>query len=80
MARPLGQARVARLIALSTVTTVPFNEPEARAIGALCGRTGTFDVVDASTVVCARARGHAVVTGGPDDLSALDPTLRLVQL
>ena len=76
----LRQARLARFLALSTVTTVPLDEAEARATGALCGRTGTSDVVDASDVICARARGHAVVTGDPDDLAALDLALRLVQL
>ena len=76
----LRQARLARFLALSTVTTVPLDEAEARATGALCGRTGTSDVVDASVVICARARGHAVVTGDPDDLAALDLALRLVQL
>jgi len=74
------QARLARLLALSAVTTVPLDEPEARATGVLCGRTGTSDVVDASVVICARARGHAVVTGDPDDLAALDRFLRLVRL
>ncbi len=74
------QARLARFLALSAVTTVPLDEPEARAAGVLCGRTGTSDVVDASVVICARARGHAVVTGDPGDLAALDPALRLVRL
>lgn len=73
-------ARLARVLALGTVTTVPLDEPEARATGALCGRTGTSDVVDASIVICARARGHAVVTEDPDDLAALDPLLHLVRL
>ena len=74
------QARLARFLALSTVATVVLDEPEARATGVLCGRTGTSDVVDASIVICARARDHAVVTGDPDDLAALDPRLRLVGL
>jgi len=74
------QARLARFLALSTVTTVALDEPEAKAAGALCGRAGTSDVVDASIVICARARGHAVLTGDPDDLAALDPALRLVEL
>ncbi len=78
--RSSRQARLARFLALSVVTTVPLDEPEARAAGVLCGRTGTADVVDASVVICARARGHAVVTGDPDDLAALDPALRLVRL
>jgi hypothetical protein len=33
-----------------------------------------------SVVICARVRGHSVVTGDPDDLAALDPALRLVTL
>lgn len=76
------QARLARLLAQSTVTTVPLDEPEAKAASALCGRTGTSDIVDASIVICARARarGHAVLTGDPDDLAALDPALRIVLL
>lgn len=74
------QARLARFLALSTVTVVALDEPEARASGTLCGRAGTADVVDASIVICARARGHAVVTGDPQDLAALDQYLRLVSL
>jgi len=76
----LRQARLARFLVLSSVTAVVLDEPEARAAGALCGRAGTVDVVDASVVICARARGHSVVTGDPDDLAALDPALRLVTL
>jgi predicted nucleic acid-binding protein len=76
----LRQARLARFLALSSVTAVVLDEPEARAAGALCGRAGTADVVDASVVICARVRGHSVVTGDPDDLAALDPALRLVTL
>lgn len=71
-------ARLARFLAQSTVTTVPLDEPEAKATGALCGRAGTSDVVDASVVICARARGHAVLTGDADDLAALDSALRTV--
>lgn len=74
------QARLARLLALSTVAPVALDEAEARAAGTLCGRTGTSDVIDASVVICARARGHAVVTGDAGDLVALDPALALVQL
>lgn len=74
------QARLARFLALGTVTAVALDEPEARATGALCARAGTTDVVDASVVICARARGHAVVTGDPADLAALDGGLKLVSL
>jgi len=43
----------------------------------LCGLARTRDVVDASVVVAARSHQCAVVTGDPDDLLALDPTLVL---
>lgn len=74
------QARLARFLALSMVTAVALDEPEARAAGVLCGRAGADDVVDASVVVCARTRGHSVVTSDPGGLAALDPGLRLVAL
>jgi predicted nucleic acid-binding protein len=74
------QARLARFLGLAIVTVVALEEPDARAAGALCGRAGTVDVIDASVVVCARARNHAVVTGDPDDLAALDSALRIVIL
>ena len=50
----------------------------ARAAGQLCGARGTSDVVDASVVLCARARKHAVVTSDVGDLRRLDPALPLV--
>lgn len=75
-----SQARLARFLGLEIVSAVPLDEREARAAGVLCGRAGTADVIDASVVICARARGHAVVTGDPEDLAALDPSLRLVEI
>lgn len=74
------QARLARLLRLATVTVVPLDEPQARAAGALCAHTNTDDIVDASVVICARDRDHAVISSDPDDLAALDPTLRIVAL
>jgi len=44
----------------------------------LCGRTKSAYVIDASVVICARSRGHAVLSSDPDDLTALDPTLRII--
>ncbi len=74
------QARLARFLRLATVTVVPLAEPEARAAGALCGHAGTADIVDASVVICARDRHHAVISSDPDDLAALDPALRIFAL
>lgn len=74
------QARLARLLALSFVATVVLDAPEAKAAGALCGHRGTRDVIDASVAICARTRGHAVVTGDPDDMRTLDPSLDVIAL
>jgi hypothetical protein len=45
---------------------------------ALCAATGTSDVVDVSVALCARDRGHAVVTTDAADLRAIDPSLPLI--
>jgi hypothetical protein len=71
------QARLSRLLRAPTAEIVPLDELGARAVGVLCGRTGATDVIDASVVVCARERGHGVVSDDPDDLHAIDPTLRV---
>ena len=51
---------------------------EARAVGQLCGATGTSDVIDASVVVCAARRATAIVTSDPEDLRRLDPSIDLI--
>jgi predicted nucleic acid-binding protein len=48
------------------------------AVGALLARTGTSDITDAHVVVCAQARGHAVVTSDPLDITRLNPKLRVI--
>jgi hypothetical protein len=56
------------------------NDLQARAAGQLCGVTKTSDVIDATVVLCARRRGHSVMTSDVEDLRRLDPTLRLVSV
>jgi hypothetical protein len=51
----------------------------ARSIGALCAASGPHDVIDVHIVLCARERGHAVVTSDLDDLSQVDPSLVLIR-
>jgi predicted nucleic acid-binding protein len=72
------QARVARLLRSSVVTVVPLDRRCALRIGARCAVTGVTDVVDASVALCARDRGHPVITTDPGDLHALDPSLVLL--
>jgi len=72
------QHAVARLLKSRTVRVVDLTEAHARAVGVLLGSTGSADVVDAHVVVLARAlRATLVVTSDPDDLTTLDPAVRL---
>ena len=71
------QARLSRLLRSPAVEIEVMDGPRARAVGVLCGATGAADVVDASVVLCARTRGHSVVTSDPQDIRRLDPTLVL---
>ena len=72
------QARLARLLGSARVEVAALDDRRARAAGQLCGATGTRDIVDASVVLCARERGHAVATSDVADLKSLDAGLRLI--
>ncbi len=51
--------------------TVPFSRDEAHEVGALLGRSGTSDVVDAHLVLVAAKTTSTVLTGDIDDLRLL---------
>lgn len=72
------QVRLLRLLGSRAVEVEPLDDARARAAGQLCGVAGTRDVIDASVVLCARARGHVVLTSDVDDLSRLDSSLHFV--
>ena len=75
-----GGARQSRIVALLSderTEVVALDDPAARAVGLLCGRSGHADVVDVSVAVCARQRNLHVVTSDPDDLRAIDEALIL---
>jgi hypothetical protein len=74
------QARLARLLGSGLVDVVPLDDAAARAAGQLCGFAGTHDVIDASVVLCARQRGHGVLTSDAGDLERLDSSLRYVRI
>jgi predicted nucleic acid-binding protein len=74
------QARVARLLADPNTEVVPLDDPTARAVGLLCARTGHSDIVDVSVALCARVRGHTVVTSDPGDMAGIVPHLALIAL
>jgi hypothetical protein len=73
------QAVLARFLnAADRVEIVEWDAVTARAVGVLCGRTGTSDVVDASVVLCARERDHHVVTSDPEDFVVFDAQLPVI--
>ena len=72
------QARLARLLGSDEVEIETLDDQRAREAGQLCGVTGVADVIDASAVLCARRRGHRVVTSDPADIRRLDPSLSVI--
>jgi threonine dehydrogenase-like Zn-dependent dehydrogenase len=74
------QVRLARLLGSSTVIVETLDDRRARAAGQLCGVKGTRDIIDASVVLCARSRGHAILTSDVGDLRRLDPTIELLRV
>ena len=78
--RPERQARLARLLRQPTTDVVPLDRVDATNVGRLLAASGTSDVVDAHVVICARRAHQPAVTSDPDDLRALDPTLRVVTI
>jgi hypothetical protein len=72
------QARLARLLGAPDVHVEPLDDQRAREAGQLCGARGTADVIDASVVLCARTRGHVVVTADSADIQRLDPGVPVI--
>ncbi|MGH2915896.1 MAG: PIN domain-containing protein [Solirubrobacteraceae bacterium] len=69
------QARLARFVAAAGVEVDVLTHARAKACGAVCGRTGTADIVDASVVVAARRHHATVITSDRADLETLDPDI-----
>ncbi len=69
------QAPVAFLLAYASV--VDLTLAAARVLGRMLGAAGRSDPIDAHVVLLARQRGWPVLTSDPDDLLAIDPTLRV---
>jgi hypothetical protein len=78
--QPQRQARLARLLRQPTTDVIPVDRVDATNVGRLLAASGTSDVVDAHVVICARRARQQAVTSDPDDLRALDPTLRVVTI
>jgi hypothetical protein len=72
------QVRLARLLGSDQVEIEALDDQRAREAGQLCGVAGVADVIDASAVLCARRRGHRIVTSDPVDIRRLDPSLPVI--
>jgi hypothetical protein len=68
------QAQLSRLLAGCSIEDL--TDVRSRAAGAACGRAATDDVIDATVVVGAVARGDLTVTSDADDLVVIAAALR----
>jgi hypothetical protein len=69
VSRSHRQAQLRRL--LRGCDVLALDEPTAHAVGALLGRSGTADIVDATVVTMAMATQAQIVTSDRDDVSRL---------
>jgi predicted nucleic acid-binding protein len=74
------QVRLARLINASDVEIVVMDLDVARNVGLICAATGHHDVIDVHVALCARERGHAIVTSDPADIARVDPSLSIISV
>ncbi len=63
------QASIARLLAMCSVE--PLSEQQAREVGAIAGRAGHDDIVDATVVEGAMRRGDGIATSDRAHLEAI---------
>jgi len=78
VARGGGHPHALHALLASAATEVPpLDRALAVAVGALCARTGTTDVVDASVALTARRLQAVVVSSDEGDLRRLDPSIRV---
>ena len=74
------QVRLARLIKSFDVEIAVMDLDVARSVGLICAATGHHDVIDVHVALCARERGHAVVTSDHDDIARVDPALVIIRV
>jgi predicted nucleic acid-binding protein len=66
-----GRAGSRMSLVANACTVEPLSVKTARAVGELCGKASTNDIVDAHVVVIADERHATIVTSDPDDISHL---------
>lgn len=73
------QVRLGRLVGSGWLSIQVLDVDEAKGAGALCGRTKSSDIVDASVALLARRHGAVVVTSDPHDIRRFDEDLEIVE-
>jgi len=74
------QGVIARFLKDKHLIFPVMDQPRARAVGEICGRSGHYDVIDAYVVLDAALHGLHVVTSDADDLRKVDPTLPIIRV
>lgn len=75
------QTPIARLLRdRDVVEIVVLDEEEACAVGRRIAQCAHPDVTDVHVALCARQRGHVVVTSDPEDLARADPGVAIVRI
>jgi predicted nucleic acid-binding protein len=77
--RSSRQVRLARLLKSRDIDLAVMTPNVAHSVGLLCARSGHDDVIDVHVALCARERGHAVVTSDPSDMLRIDPALPVIR-
>jgi hypothetical protein len=72
------QVQLARLVSAAGTLIEPLDLGVAQLAGALCGRTDTTDVIDATVVIAARRHRAKVLSSDRDDLARLDPAIHVI--
>ena len=72
-----GRDQVPIVFLLRRTNVAELTHAIARVLGRMLAATGMADAVDAHLALLARQRNWPVITSDPEDLRAIDPTLRL---
>lgn len=74
------QQVIARLLKGKGIVEHPLDRGASRRIGALLSRSGSSDAVDGHVALLAADLNAPVFTSDPDDITKLDPTLRVIRI
>lgn len=78
--QPERQARLSRLVRQPNTDVVVLDRVDATNVGRVLEASRTTDIVDAHVVICARRTRQPIITSDADDLRALDPSIKLVEI